>query len=92
MSDITLKPISAPNLNTSGYGANIKGQFDNINDNFRQIVEGEYLKGQSGDIVMLEQVNLADSSHPITVLFNEYIASLQVGDDWIGEEDGCINS
>jgi hypothetical protein len=92
MSDITLKPISAPNLNTSEYGANIKGQFDNINDNFRQIVEGEYLKGQSGDIVMLEQVNLADSSHPITALFNEYIASLQVGDDGIGEEDGCINS
>jgi hypothetical protein len=84
MSNITLKTISAPNLNDSGYGENIKTQFTNIDKNFRQIVEGEYLKGQSGDIVMLEQVNLADSSHPITALFNEYIASLQVGDDGIG--------
>ena len=92
MSNITLDPISAPGLGSGSYGANIKTQFDNIDRNFRQIVEGEYLKGQSGDIVMLEEIDLTDNSHDITSIFKTYIASLQVGDNGIGTEEGCINS
>lgn len=93
MSNIELNTISAPILGSASYGTSIDTQFANIDSNFRQIVEGEYLKGQSGDIVMLEQVNLTDNSHPITEDFRDYIARLYDGDnDGIGFEDGCINS
>ena len=93
MSNIELERISTPILGSASYGTDINTQFANIDSNFRRIVEGEYLKGQSGDIVMLEQVNLADNSHPITAIFKAYVASLQVGgDDGIGSEEGCINS
>lgn len=71
MSDITFNTtISAPELGSPSYGDNIQTQFKNIDDNFKQIVEGEYLKGQSGDIVMLEEIDLTSDSDICTKFYD----------------------
>lgn len=75
MSDITLTPmtltpITVPTLPSSGYGDNITEQFGNIDSNFKQIVEGEYLKGQSGDLVMLEEIDLTSDSDICTKFYD----------------------
>lgn len=95
MSDIKLETISAPELGSPSYGANIEKQFENINSNFTQIVEGEYLKGQSGDLVMLEEIDLTSTenqNYEIRKAFDAFIKGLQVGDNGIGNEEGDINS
>lgn len=94
MSDIKLTQIIAPELGSDSYGANIKKQFENIDSNFTQIVEGEYLKGQSGDLVMLEEIDLTteNQNHEIRKAFDAFIGGLQVGDNGIGNEGGDINS
>ena len=77
MSDIKLTQIIAPELGSDSYGANIKKQFENIDGNFTQIVEGEYLKGQSGDLVMLEEIDLTSiEDHEIRETFNGFIKGL----------------
>lgn len=86
MSDIKLTQIIAPELGSDSYGANIKKQFENIDSNFTQIVEGEYLKGQSGDIVMLEEIDLTSTeNHEIREAFDNFIGGLQVGENGIGD-------
>lgn len=84
MSNITLDPISVPGLGSGSYGANIKTQFDNIDSNFTKIVQGEYLKGQSGDIVMLEEIDLLNSTLPIKRSFLEYISKFGLSSNGIG--------
>lgn len=94
MSDITRNTISAPELGSPSYGDNIQTQFGNIDKNFKQIVEGEYLKGQSGDLVMLEEINL-NSNSDICVEFYRFLGSLFNGEDvenGIGNENPSINS
>lgn len=93
MSDIKLTQIIAPELGSDSYGANIKKQFENIDSNFTQIVEGEYLKGQSGDLVMLEEIDLTSTeNHEIRVAFHAFINKLEVGDNGMGNEKDDINS
>lgn len=70
MSNIELNEIKAPELGSDSYGANIKKQFENIDSNFTQIVEGEYLKGQSGDLVMLEEIDLTSDSDICTKFYD----------------------
>lgn len=93
MSDIKLTQIITPELGSDSYGVNIKKQFDNIDGNFTQIVEGEYLKGQSGDLVMLEVIDLTSTeNHEIRDAFHTFISELEVGDNGIGNEEDDINS
>lgn len=84
MSNIKLDRISAPGLGSASYGDNIETQFTNIDSNFRQIVEGEYLKGQSGDIVMLEEIDLLNSTLSIKDSFLGYISNLGISSNGIG--------
>lgn len=84
MSNIKLDPISAPGLGSASYGDNIETQFANIDSNFRQIVEGEYLKGQSGDIVMLEEIDLLNSTLTIKDDFLGYISNFGLSPNGIG--------
>lgn len=94
MNDNTFNTISAPELGSPDYGTNITEQFGNINRNFRQIVEGEYLKGQSGDLVMLEEIKL-NSNSDICVEFYEFLERLFNGENienGIGNDKDSINS
>ena len=84
MSNIKLDPISAPGLGSASYGDNIETQFTNIDSNFKKIVEGEYLKGQSGDIVMLEEIDLLNSTLSIKDSFLGYISNLGTSSNGIG--------
>lgn len=84
MSNITLDSISAPGLGSASYGTNINTQFTNIDSNFKKIVEGEYLKGQSGDIVMLEEIDLLNSTLSIKDSFLGYISNLGTSSNGIG--------
>ena len=90
MSNITLDPISAPELVQGSFGDNIKTQFSNIHNNFTKIVQGEYLKGQSGDIVMLEEIDLLNSTLSIKDDFLDYISDL--GFESSSNGIGSINS
>ena len=62
--NIELIKISDLNLNSAQIGTDINSRFKNIDDNFRQIINSEYLKGAKGDSVFVKKIQL--SSEPIT--------------------------
>ena len=56
--NIDIHEIKAPGLNESDYGANIDKQFKNIDNNFRIIGNYDFIKGQPGDGVKIENVKI----------------------------------
>ena len=65
--NIDIHEIKAPGLNESDYGTNIDEQFKNIDNNFRIIGNYDFIKGQPGDGVKIENVKIVadDSSKEI---------------------------
>ena len=61
MSDI-LQPIIAPNLTEVKYGYNVKQQFENIDSNFRKLGNRDFVKGEKGADLGLEQISLFDTT------------------------------
>ena len=55
-----LNTISAPSLNDSKFGDNIKTQFENINDNFQKLSNYDFTKGEKGDSIDFVDINLAE--------------------------------
>lgn len=64
MSEIQWKNIESIDLNDPQYGESLNDRFKAINDNFKGIVESEYLKGDKGDNygVMATELNNEDES------------------------------
>ena len=48
--------ISAPVLNDSNFGNNLKEQFENINNNFKILASAEFMKGAEGKTIKLSEV------------------------------------
>ena len=55
-----LNTISAPSLNDSKFGDNIKTQFENINDNFQKLSNYDFTKGEKGDSIDFVDIKLAE--------------------------------
>ena len=87
MSDVLsiLKTIEAPNLTESNYGENIQQQFENIDSNFQKLGNRDFVKGEKGADLGLEQIALIDSNLSLTelgaavfsVLLNEEVKANQ---------------
>lgn len=46
--ELRLRDITAPHLNQSGYGAQMKRTFENIDDNFKILGNRDFIKGDTG--------------------------------------------
>lgn len=57
--------IVSPPLTESNYGQNIADVFNNINENFKWIVESQFLKGEAGDDIQIEEIDLSLQSGTI---------------------------
>ena len=62
--NIDIHEIKAPGLNESNYGANIDQQFKNIDNNFHIIGNYDFIKGQPGDGVKIENVKIVADDNP----------------------------
>lgn len=60
---INLHNIKAPNLNSATYGADIRQQFENINDNFRKLSNYDFIKGEDGKSVTPTNIDLSLSEN-----------------------------
>jgi hypothetical protein len=58
MADIKLTPVEAPVLGTSDYGKNINDQFKNIDNNFKLVSNRDFVKGDSGESLYIENVKI----------------------------------
>ena len=76
MSDVLsiLKTIEAPNLTESNYGENIQQQFENIDSNFQKLGNRDFVKGEKGADLGLEQIALFNNGltvwHEESYMFN----------------------
>ena len=53
-----IKPIVAPSLESSEYGQNINDQFKNIDNNFKLVSNRDFVKGDSGESLYIENVEI----------------------------------
>jgi len=53
-----LETISAPSLSRSNYGKDIEDVFSNIDKNFKVVANHDFIKGENGDTIEVEYVNL----------------------------------
>lgn len=54
---IPLKKIVAPSLNQSNYAENLSVTFDNIDKNFATLANYDFIKGESGESIRIEEVS-----------------------------------
>lgn len=64
MEDI-IKPIVAPELETSNYGESINDQFVNIDNNFKLIANRDFVKGDSGKSLYIENIKITKDGEGI---------------------------
>ena len=64
MEDI-IKPIVAPELETSNYGESINDQFVNIDNNFKLIANRDFVKGDSGESLYIENIKITKDGERI---------------------------
>ena len=55
---LNIHTIVAPELNNLNYGDSISKQFDNINENFHILGNHDFIKGQQGDGLYIENIKL----------------------------------
>ena len=65
---IPLKKIVAPSLNQSNYAENLSGTFDNIDKNFATLANYDFIKGESGKSIRIEEVSFFNEDGEL----NEY--------------------
>ena len=53
--------ISAPGLNDTNYATNLNNVFNNINENFIQLANRNFVKGESGSAVHVKNVSFTDT-------------------------------
>lgn len=54
--------ITAPELNSTEYANNLKGVFDNINDNFVTLANRDFVKGERGSSVEIVEYDIFDNT------------------------------
>lgn len=50
--------ITAPNIDSPEYGKKIDEQFDNINNNFSKLANHDFIKGENGSSIEVDNVNI----------------------------------
>lgn len=65
---IPLKKIVAPSLNQSNYAENLSVTFDNIDKNFATLANYDFIKGESGESIRIEEVSFFNEDGEL----NEY--------------------
>lgn len=66
--EIPLKKIVAPSLNQSNYAESLSGTFDNIDKNFATLANYDFIKGESGESIRIEEVSFFNEDGEL----NEY--------------------
>lgn len=78
--DNLLENITAPQLNSSSYGDDIDATFANIDKNFKTIGNYDFIKGQQGNSIHIEYVNIkktiSESPNSIEILGNDLYKAL----------------
>lgn len=78
--DTLLKNITAPSLSSGSYGTDIDAAFANIDKNFKTIGNYDFVKGQQGNSIHIEYVNIrkivSDPSNSMEVLGNDLYKAL----------------
>ena len=93
MSDVLsiLKTIEAPNLTESNYGENIQQQFENIDSNFQKLGNRDFIKGEKGADLGLEQIALFNNGLTLTELgaavFNVLLDTDKIEAGWLLNSD-----
>lgn len=93
MSDVLsiLKTIEAPNLTESNYGENIQQQFENIDSNFQKLGNRDFVKGEKGADLGLEQITLISNGLTLTELgaavFNVLLDTNKIKAGWLLNSD-----
>ena len=87
--NITLKKIEAPSLTQTGYGKNIREQFENIDDNFTRLSNADFVSGRDGSDIKFAKYELYDGVF-LTDLGKSFIECI-VGEsiDWENDWDGA---
>ena len=93
MSDIlsTLHPVVAPDLTEVSYGENVRQQFENINSNFQKLGNRDFVKGEKGADLGLEQIVLIGDGLVLTELgaavFNALLNTDKIKAGWLLNSD-----
>ena len=78
--DSKLKNITAPTLSSTSYGTDISTVFDNIDENFKTVGNYDFIKGQQGNSIHIEYVNIkktvSGSPDSIEILGNDLYKAL----------------
>ena len=78
--DKLLENITAPSLSSGSYGTDIDAAFANIDKNFKTIGNYDFVKGQQGNSIHIEYVNIkktvSDPSNSMEVLGNDLYKAL----------------
>lgn len=64
---IPLNAVVSPLLNDVEYASKLEGVFRNINDNFLQLANRDFVKGESGASVEIKEVDLINEDGTLTV-------------------------
>ena len=64
---IPLTEVVSPLLNDVEYASKLEGVFRNINDNFLQLANRDFVKGESGASVDIKEVDLINEDGTLTV-------------------------
>lgn len=93
MNDILsiLKTVEAPDLTESNYGYNIQQQFENIDSNFQKLGNRDFIKGEKGADLGLEQIVLISDGLVLTELgaavFNALLNTDKIEAGWLLSSD-----
>ena len=69
--------IISPNLNDTNYASNLSKVFDNINENFIQLANRDFVKGEQGSNISIESKKFTDKINETTTFEDILIQSLQ---------------
>lgn len=64
---IPLTEVVSPLLNDAEYASKLEGVFRNINDNFLQLANRDFVKGESGASVDIKEVDLINEDGTLTI-------------------------
>ena len=74
---IPLTEVVSPLLNDVEYASKMEGVFQNINDNFTQLANRDFVKGESGASVDIKEVNLVNEDGTLTIYGERLKASIE---------------
>ena len=85
--DIKVKEIIAPSLNSPDYASSLDEVFNNINYNFITLSNRDFVKGETGDSLDIEEVTLNKNNE----LYNVLVESLKTHVEKTSSKDNALS-